>query len=128
MGAPAAVQGDRITGVCTHHSIPGGSGNPQPVPAMDFSAPLTKGLAASVEIMGKPAAVQGSSGYNTPPHKPSLHPSDPYATPQSQEGKVAGGAPTVEFEGRPAASAAAQVHMCRLPGQLAATATTVEIG
>jgi len=129
MGTPAAVMGDRITGICSIHLIPNpATGAPQPGPPFPFSAPLTLGLCETVLIGGQPAAVVGSSGYNTPPHV-GLHPSDPYMVPTLQVGLVANGSPTVMIGGAPAATASAQVTMCaNLPGQLIASATTVLIG
>lgn len=128
MGQPAAVMGDKIMGQCAIHQIPNpASGAPQPAPPMPFQAPLTLGLAMKVLISNKPAAVVGSSGYNTPPHV-GLHPSDPNMVPLTQEGKVVVGSPTVLFEGKQAARTGAQVTMCAgLPGQLVGTGTTVLI-
>ena len=57
---------------------------------MPFSAPLTLGLTTTVLIGGKPAAVVGSSGLNTPPHV-GLHASDPFMVPTMQEGRVVAG-------------------------------------
>ena len=76
MGAPAVVMGDRITGLCPNHLIPGPLGAPVPSPPLPFSAPLLLGLVSTVLIGGKPAAVMNSSGLNTPPHV-GLHPADP---------------------------------------------------
>ena len=83
MGRPAAVQGDKVTGMCAGHQIPGALGAPQPAPPLPFSAPLTDGLARSVLIGGKRAAVAGSSGRNSPPHA-GLHASDPNQLPERQ--------------------------------------------
>lgn len=128
MGQPAAVMGDKIMGQCSVHQIPNpASGAPQPAPPMPFQAPLTLGLATKVLIANKPAAVMGSSGFNTPPHV-GLHPSDPYMAPPTQEGKVVAGSPTVLIEGKAAARTGSQVIMCAgIPGQLLGTGTTVLI-
>jgi uncharacterized Zn-binding protein involved in type VI secretion len=94
---------------------------------MPFNAPLTQGLAASVQIHGKPAAVQGSSGLNTPPHV-GLHPSDPSMAPPAQQGRVLVGSTSVFFEGKPAAYTGCQVAMCaQIPGQIVGSATDVII-
>jgi uncharacterized Zn-binding protein involved in type VI secretion len=126
MGAPAVVAGDRITGVCAVHVVPSPSGAPMPSPApLPFSAPLTTGLANTVLIGGKPAAVQGSSGVNTPPHV-GLHPSDPFLAPPTQQGRVVTGSSTVRFDGRPAAYAGCPVTVCAsAPAQVAGSAGTV---
>jgi uncharacterized Zn-binding protein involved in type VI secretion len=127
---PAAVQGDRITGTCALHQIPNpATGIPQPSPVpFPFSAPLLMGLATRVFIAGRPAAVVGSSGLNTPPHV-GLHPADPFMVPALQQGQVMAGSTTVLIEGRPAAMSGAQVQICAgMPGQLIGTAVTVIIG
>lgn len=128
MGTPAAVMGDKIVGQCLTHQIPNpASGVPQPAPPMPFQAPLLQGLATKVLIANKPAAVMGSSGFNTPPHV-GLHASDPFMAPPTQMGRVMQGSPSVLIEGKPAARQASQVVMCaNVPGQLVATGTTVLI-
>lgn len=126
MGAPAVVLGDRITGSCAIHQVPSPSGSPMPSPGpLPFSSPLTTGLATTVTIGGKPAAVQGSTGLNTPPHA-GLHASDPFLPPPTQEGRVVAGSGTVFFDGRPAAYTGCSVACCSgVPAQVAGTATTV---
>jgi|GEM_PF-324432 len=128
MPGPAAVMGDKVVGVCATHLIPGAFGSPQPGPPMPFSAPLTVGLAATVLIGGRPAAVVGSSGVNTPPHV-GLHPTDPHMVPPAQQAVVAAGVANVLVEGRPAAATGSACTMCfGLPGNLVGSVTTVLIG
>jgi uncharacterized Zn-binding protein involved in type VI secretion len=130
MGVPAAVMGDRVMGTCAIHLIPNpATGVPQPGPPLPFSAPLTVNLATRVLIGGKPAAVVGSQGFNTPPHV-GLHPTDPSFVPLAQQGIVMVGSATVLIEGKPAAKMGSQASICTgLPiGQVVATATTVLIG
>jgi uncharacterized Zn-binding protein involved in type VI secretion len=128
MGTPAAVAGDRISGTCTRHLIPGPTGAPSPAPPLPFSSPLTVALATRTLIKGKPAAVQGSSGLNTPPHV-GLHPSDPFMLASAQIGRVVKGSASVLIEGRPAAKTGSTCTInAGAPGQLAGTATTVLIG
>ena len=128
MGTPAIVQGDMVTGSCPVHQIPNpASGVPQPSPApMPFSAPLLQGLCMNVLIMGKPAAVLGSKGLNTPPHV-GLHASDPFMVIQ-QEGMILGASPTVIFGGQPAAKPTPPPMMCMTPGSVTGTAVTVQVG
>lgn len=127
-GTPAAVMGDRIMGTCMGHQIPTPVGAPAPAPPMPFSAPLLQGLAVKVLIAGKPAAVVGSSGMNTPPHV-GLHPSDPFMAPPMQQGRVVAGSTTVLIEGKPAAKTGGQCLICMgLPGNLVGSAATVLIG
>jgi uncharacterized Zn-binding protein involved in type VI secretion len=128
MGAPAIVMGDKVTGTCAIHQIPNpASGVPQPGPPMPFSAPITIGTQATVLIGGKPAAVVGCSGVNTPPHV-GLHVSDPYVAPPMQIGRIVSGSPTVLIGGQPAATATSTATCCVTPGTLMPTVTTVLIG
>ena len=127
MSAPAIVMGDKITGICAIHQMPGPVGNPQPAPPMPFSAPLTLGLCNTVLIGGKPAAVVGASGYNMPPHI-GLHPADPFMVPPMQVGRVVSGSPTVMFGGQPAVNATASATCCMTPGSLVPTVTNVMVG
>jgi uncharacterized Zn-binding protein involved in type VI secretion len=129
MGVPAAVLGDQISAICPIHLIPNpATGAPQPSPPLPFSAPLTLGTVPTVLICGQPAAVEGSSGLNTPPHV-GLFPADPYMLPPMQIGQVVMGSTTVLIGGMGAASQASQCTVCAgLPGTLAASAATVLIG
>jgi len=128
MGTPAVVAGDRITGLCAIHQIPSPVGAPMLGPPMPFAAPLTVGLAATVLIAGKPAVVQGSSGFCTPPHV-GLHASDPCMVPTMQEGKVLVGSTTVMIEGKGAAYTGCSVSQCMsIPSQVVGTASTVLVG
>lgn len=126
--APAVVMGDRVTGICPIHQIPGPPvGNPTPGPPMPFSAPLTLNLATTVLIGGKPAAVMGSQGMNTPPHV-GLHATDPFMVPAMQIGRVLSGSATVLFNNRPAASVQSSTMMCTTPGTIVPTVANVLIG
>lgn len=129
MGEPAIVMGDKITGQCPNHLIPNpATGAPQPTPGpLPFSSPLLQELVQTVLIDGKPAAVVGSWGVNTPPHV-GLHPSDPFMAPPQEIGRVTGGSTTVMFGGKPAAHAPSTCTCCVVPGQLVPTVTDVLIG
>jgi uncharacterized Zn-binding protein involved in type VI secretion len=128
VGAPAIVMGDKVTGMCAIHQIPNpASGVPQPGPPMPFSAPITTGTVATAMNGGKPAAVVGCSGMNTPPHV-GLHPADPYMAPPQQMGRIVSGSPTVTIGGKPAATAQSSATCCVTPGSLVPTVTTVLIG
>jgi uncharacterized Zn-binding protein involved in type VI secretion len=131
MGAPAIVMGDTIVGPCPPgiHQIPGPPvGNPIPSPApLPFIAPITMGCVATVLIGGKPAAVMGSAGLNTPPHV-GLHASDPFMVPMVQRGEILSGSPTVLIGGQPAATASSMCKGCLLPATLMPTVATVLIG
>jgi uncharacterized Zn-binding protein involved in type VI secretion len=127
MGAPAIVMGDQVQGMCAIHQVPSPVGNPVLGPPMPFSAPLTMGLCQTVLIGGKPAAVMGASGINTPSHV-GLHATDPFLAPPLQVGRVISGSPTVLFGGQPAASATSSATCCMTPGTLAPSTTTVLVG
>lgn len=123
MGSPAIVMGDRITGLCPNHTT--GYSPPVPVPSMPFSAPITIGTVASVLIGGKPAAVMGSQGINTPPHVVS---DPPFTAPPAQIGRIIAGSATVLIGGQPAASASSTCTCCVVPGTLVPTVSNVLIG
>jgi len=127
MGTPAIVMGDRITGMCPNHVIPSPLGSPVPSPPLPFSSPITMGTIVTVLIGGKPAAVLGSWGLNTPPHV-GLHPSDPFLAPPIEKGTILSGSPTVLIGGQPAATASSQAQCCMTPGTLMPTSATVLIG
>ena len=109
MGSPALVMGDRISGTCPNHLIPSASGT-QPAGPLPFSAPITQGLNQNVQIGGKPAAVIGSSGYNTPPHIGIVDGS--FATPTMQVGKIVSGSSSVLIGGVPAATFQSNATIC----------------
>lgn len=129
MGQPAAVMGDQITATCPLHLIPNpATGIPQPGAPMPFTAPITVAVATRTLIAGRPAAVVGSSGLNTPPHV-GVHPADPFMLPTAQVGTVSKGSLTVLIEGRPAARTGDIAVVCMgLPGTIVGTAATVLIG
>jgi uncharacterized Zn-binding protein involved in type VI secretion len=128
MGMPAIVMGDQITGTCPIHIIPNpATGLPQPSPPLPFSAPITVGVCPTVVIAGKPAAVVGCTGFNTPPHV-GLFPADPYMVPVAQIGTIVSGSLTVLFGGQPAATASSSCTCCATPGTIAPTVTSVFIG
>ena len=67
--AQPLVMGDKIQGQCSIHQIPNPSGSPTPTPGpLPFSSPLLMSLEPTVMIGGKPVAVVGSTGVNTPPY------------------------------------------------------------
>lgn len=128
MGVPAVVMGDRVTGICPNHLIPNpATGAPQPAGPLPFAAALTAGVVATVLIAGKPAAVVGSSGFNAPPHV-GLHPSDPFALPLAEIGRIVSGSTTVLIGGKPAATTGAGGMCCATPGEVLGSAAAVLIG
>lgn len=126
MGSAAVVQGDAVTGQCAGHLAPGPLGAPTPAPPLPFTAHLTQGLATTVLIGGRPAAIAGAGGVNQPPHA-GLHPSDPFLVPTSQQGMVLGGSATVLMEGKPAVRTGDPCTCCVVPGVITGSAATVLI-
>ena len=120
--------GDKITGQCPNHQIPNpATGAPQPSPPLPFSAPINRRTVATVLIGGKPAAVAGSTGLNTPPHV-GLLAADLFLAPPTQPGRVVVGSTTVLIGGSAAATAQSRCTCCVVPGTLVPTVTTVLIG
>src|SRR5690606_21060745 len=71
MGQPAAKKGDLVIATDTHIVMVPSPGGPVPTPmAMPFNGVLDGALSSTVKIDGKPAAVDGSTSSNTPPHIP----------------------------------------------------------
>jgi uncharacterized Zn-binding protein involved in type VI secretion len=119
MGAPAALLGDPITGVCPIHQLIGPLGVPLPTPGLPFNAPITMGCSTKTTINGRPIALVGANGMNTPPHV-GLHASDPFMVPTLQVGTVAASPAMTLVEGRPVATTGAACTMCAgAPGMLA---------
>lgn len=129
MGAPAAVTGDQVTGICPVHLIPNpATGVPQPAPPLPFAAPITLGVCQTVLINGSPAVVVSAMGYNTPPHV-GLHPADPFFVPLLQQAVITQGSSSVLFGGVSAARTGSSATCCDLPvGTLTGSAATVLIG
>jgi hypothetical protein len=132
MGAPAVAENDQVTGQCTH-LVPAGAGTaPMPFP---FMARLTDGLVETVLIMGRRAAVEGSSGGNLPAH-PGLHPSDQFFEPpgmqglRKQVGSITSGSASVFFGGKAAATIQSRASCCRAqpPGRIVPGVPTILIG
>jgi uncharacterized Zn-binding protein involved in type VI secretion len=101
MGQPAATQGSLIVAVDTHIVMIPSPGGPIPTPLPSpFSGQITGGTVATVKIMGKPAAVVGSTADNVPPHIPV---GGPFQNPPPNRGTVKTGSATVTIGGRAAA-------------------------
>jgi uncharacterized Zn-binding protein involved in type VI secretion len=91
-------------------------GGPVPTPVPHpFTGVLTGGLSTSVRIMGMPAAVQGSTADNTPPHIPL---GGPFQRPPMNRGTIITGSPTVVIGGKPAARNGDTALTCNDPADL----------
>lgn len=113
MGQPAAKQGDQITATDTHIVIDSSTGSPVPLPH-PFVGLLVDGLSSDVNIMGKPAAIQGSKAKNNPPHVP-LPPGASFQKAPSNEGTIQMGSQTVMINGKPAARNGDTAMTCNDP-------------
>jgi uncharacterized Zn-binding protein involved in type VI secretion len=116
MSQPAAKQGDQITALDTHIiMIPSPSGAvPTPLPH-PFNGIIDGNLSSDVQIMGMPAAIQGSTATNTPPHIPQ---GGPFQRPPSNRGQIITGSATVLINGKPAARMGDQAMTCNDPVDL----------
>ena len=112
MPGPAAVQGDKATGVCTHIvDVPTPGGNvPTPLPH-PYVGTILLGCATNVLIGGKPAAVVGSGLQNQPPHVPTP-PGINFSVPPTNDGRIIRGSTRVLIGGRPAARVSDQASTC----------------
>lgn len=130
MGQPAAKHGDRVVATDTHIVMIPSPGGPVPTPLPHpFTGVLDGSLSADVNIEGKPAAVQGSTGTNTPSHVPQ---GGPFQKPPANRATVQGGSGTVFINGKPAARSGDPALTCNDPADLPAgtvvAAGTVFIG
>lgn len=113
MGQPAAKQGDQITAVDTHIILlpsPGGS-VPTPLPH-PFNGSINGNLSSNVKIMGRPAATQGSTADNVPPHIPQ---GGPFQQPPSNRGQIITGSARVMINNKPAARNGDTAQTCNDP-------------
>jgi len=127
MGQPAAKQGDQIRAIDTHIVlVPSPSGSvPTPLPH-PFSGILNGGLSTNVKIMGKPAAVVGSTADNSPPHVPTA-PGVSFQKPPTNKATIQMGSTSVMINGKPAARNGDKALTCNDPADLPA-GTIIAVG
>jgi uncharacterized Zn-binding protein involved in type VI secretion len=111
MGKPAAKQGDKVVGFDVHLIQPPGPSSPVPTPGHAFDGTLDGGLSADVKIMGKAAAVAGSTATATP-HAPI---GGTFVSPPRLKARVIAGSGTVFINGKPAARAGDKALDCADP-------------
>src|SRR5438876_599826 len=116
MGQPAAKQGDRVTAVDTHIVMVPPPAPPAPLPH-PFSGVLNGQLSSDVRIMGRPAAVVGSTADNTPPHIPTP-PGTAFQRPPTNRATVSSGSATVLINGNPAVRNGDRALTCNDPVDL----------
>jgi uncharacterized Zn-binding protein involved in type VI secretion len=125
IGQPAAKQGDQITATDIHIiMIPSPTGSvPTPLPH-PFMGIINGNLSSNVKVMGMPAATQGSTADNTPPHIPQ---GGPFQKPPSNKGKILMGSATVMINNKPAARNGDTAQTCNDPVDLPA-GTVIAVG
>lgn len=123
MGEPAAKEGDKIIAVDTHIVLLNGA-VPTPMP-YPFDGMIDGSLSNNVKIMGRPAATQGSTANNVPPHIPAV--TSPFQKPPSNRGEIIIGSFTVKINGKPAARNGDKALTCNDPVDLP-VGTVVALG
>ena len=125
MGQPAAKQGDKIVATDTHIIMVPSPGGPVPTPLPHpFNGTIDGNLSPNVKIMGRPAAVVGSTATNIPPHIPQ---GGPFQKPPSNRGQIILGSPTVFINGKMAARNGDKAMTCNDPVDLP-VGTVVAVG
>ena len=125
MGQPAAKQGDRVTAVDTHIVMIPSPGGPVPTPLPHpFSGIIGGGLSPNVKIMGRNAAIVGSTADNLPPHIPQ---GGPFQRPPSNRAQLIVGSPTVFINGKPVVRNGDTALTCNDPVDLPA-GTVIAVG
>jgi uncharacterized Zn-binding protein involved in type VI secretion len=116
MGQPAAKQGDQVMATDIHIVMIPSPGGPIPTPLPHaFAGQLDGSLSSDVNIQGKPAAVQGSTATNMPPHIPQ---GGSFQAPPSNRATVLLGSSIVLINGKPAARNGDTAMTCNDPADL----------
>lgn len=127
MGQPAAKQGDTITGTDTHIVMVPSASGPTPTPmSHPFSGMISGALSPDVNIMGKAAAVVGSTADNVPPHLPAP-PGTGFQNPPKNKATIKMGSQSVKINDKAAARNGDQADTCNDPSDLPA-GTIVAVG
>jgi uncharacterized Zn-binding protein involved in type VI secretion len=125
MGQPGAKKGDQIVAIHIHVVLEPPFSTPTPIP-FPFNGLIDDVLSADVNIEGRPAATQGSTASNSPPHVPAP---GTFATPPSNMARITSGSASVNINGKPAARMGDAASACDLPGaQVIAAGGAVFIG
>src|SRR5262245_48177002 len=123
MGQPAAKQGDQVVASDMHLVQPPTASPPALLPH-PFTGILDGDLSGDVNVMGLPAATQGSTASNTPPHVPA---GGTFVKPPTNRGSVLTGSLSVLINGKPAARNGDTALTCNDPVDLPA-GTVVAVG
>ena len=113
MGQPAAKQGDQI--VATDMHLTQAPPAPPVLVPHPFTGVLDGSLSPDVNIMGRPAATQGSTATNTPAHTPI---GGSFVKPPANKATVQKGSLTVNINGKPAARSGDVALTCNDPADL----------
>ena len=117
MGQPAAKQGDTITAVDIHIiMIPAAAGAPVPTPMPHpFNGIINGSLSPNVNVMGMPAATQGSTAHE----HAAAHPAGRTVSEAAvQQATIMMGSMRVMINGKPAARAGDTALTCNDPADL----------
>ena len=132
MGQPAAKQGDQVVAVDMHIvMVPAPTGEVPTSLPHPFVGVLNGGLSANVNIMGKAAAVVGSTADNKQTHIPTP-PGTRFQRPPANKATIQLGSQTVNINGKPAARMGDKALTCNDPADIPAgtviAVSTVMIG
>lgn len=128
MPKPVAKKGDQIIGTDTHIVMLPSPGGPIPTPTpMPFNGQINDQLSVDVLIENQPAAVEGSTADNLPPHIPT---GGPFQKPPSNKATIQMGSPKVLINNKRAAIMGNMANTCNDPvdlpnGQVIATGTVL---
>lgn len=126
MGEPAAKEGDKIEAIDIHIVMEETPAGPVPTPLPHpFNGIIDGSLSQNVKIMGMPAATQGSTATNVPPHIPEGD--GPFQKPPSDKAEIILGSFTVMINGKPAARNGDKALTCNDPVDLP-VGTVIAIG
>lgn len=127
MGLPAAKEGDQIVATDVHVVlVPAPLGSPVPTPMPHpFSGIITGNVSPNVLIMGRAAAVVGSTAQNEPPHLPTP-PGIGFQLPPTNLATIEIGSQTVLINGRPAARNGDTAVTCNDPAPMPAGTVVAE--
>lgn len=98
MSKPIAKEDDLVTGQDIHIVMVPSPGGPIPTPTpLPFQAKLTTRLSTTFFVDNKAVAIEGSGGYNEPPH---IAPAGPFQTPPSNRCTVEQGSSVLLIDGK----------------------------
>jgi uncharacterized Zn-binding protein involved in type VI secretion len=125
VGQPAAKQGDQVVATDTHIVNIPSPGGPVPTPLPHpFTGMIDGSLSSDVNIEGKPAATQGSTATNNPPHIPQ---GGPFQSPPSNRATIQMGSSSVLINGKLAARNRDTAMTCNDPADMP-VGTVIAVG